>query len=603
MWISLICMFILSYPPTTMIIHGIKGDVAVEIGVGLVMFTVLIFIVGLAQGFGKASVYRSLADHYPTSMGVVGGIVGVIGGLGGFTLPIMFGVAADVMMTLVIIVTMIWMWVAERNEREGILAKHADARAALEGADLIEPRGRRRHVLVDWRPDDEGFWAATGRRIATRNLLVSMPALLLAFAVWVVWSVIVVELPRIGFKFTTNQLFWLAALPGISGAVFRALYSFVVPIFGGRNWTVWSTTMLLLPTLWIGFAVQDPHTNYAVFAAIALMCGLGAGNFSSSMAHISFLYPKRLQGTALGANAGVGNLGVGLAQLIAPLAMYGGALLVMGGSAQSREIAGAVVPVWVQNAGFIWVPLIVLAVSAAWFGMDNIATVRAGFAEQVAILRNRQQWRMSWLYLGTFGSFIGLAAGFPMLVNTQFPAVDAFAFAFVGPLLGALVRPIGGWLADRVGGARITVGVFLVMTIAPLVAAIFLPGTGTGGSLMGFVLTFIAMFIAAGVGNGSTFRMIPIIFRTLRERGVKDSNDKAAMEAARRVGATEGAATLGFSSAVAALGLAFIPIAYGTSINLTGSPVAALVFFSVFYLSCLAGTWHWYARPGAEVSC
>ena len=248
MWISLICMFILSYPPTTMIIHGIKGDVTVGIGVGVVMFTVLIFIVGLAQGFGKASVYRSLADHYPTSMGVVGGIVGVIGGLGGFTLPIMFGVAADVigvrsscfmLITLVIIVTMIWMWVGERNERESILAEHADARAALEGADLIEPRRRRRHVLVDWRPDDEAFWTATGRRIATRNLLVSMPALLLAFAVWVVWSVIVVELPRIGFKFTTNQLFWLAALPGISGAVFRALYSFVVPIFGGRNWTVW----------------------------------------------------------------------------------------------------------------------------------------------------------------------------------------------------------------------------------------------------------------------------------------------------------------------------------------------------------------------------
>ena len=345
MWVSLACMFLLSYPPTTMIVHAIKGDVAVDIGVGLTMFTVLIFIVGLAQGFGKASVYRSLADHYPTQMGVVGGIVGVIGGLGGFTLPIMFGIAADVigvrsscfmLMTLVIIVTMIWTWVAERNEREGILAQHADARAALAGAELIEPRRPRRHVLVDWRPDDEGFWAATGRRIANRNLWLSMPALLLAFAVWVVWSVIVVELPHIGFKFSTNQLFWLAALPGLSGVVFRALYSFVVPIFGGRNFTVWSTTMLLLPTLWIGFAVQDPTTNYAVFAAIALLCGLGAGNFSSSMANISFFYPKRLQGTALGLNAGVGNLGVGLAQLIAPIAMYGGALLILGGRADAR---------------------------------------------------------------------------------------------------------------------------------------------------------------------------------------------------------------------------------------------------------------------------
>ena len=612
MWISLACLFLLSYPPTTMIVHAIKGDVAVDIGVGIVLFTALIFIIGLAQGFGKASVYRSLADHYPTNMGVVGGIVGVIGGLGGFTLPIMFGIAADVigvrsscfmLMTLVVIVTMIWMWVGERNEREAILAKHTAAQAELAGAELIGmPRGRR-HVLLDWRPDDEVFWAATGRRVATRNLLVSMPALLLAFAVWLVWSVIVVELPRIGFKFTTNQLFWLAALPGLSGAVFRALYSFVVPIFGGRNWTVWSTTMLLLPTLWIGFAVQDPSTNYAVFAAIALLCGLGAGNFSSSMAHISFLYPKRLQGTALGANAGVGNLGVGLAQLIAPLAMYGGALLVMGGGAQTREIAGATVPIWVQNAGFIWVPLIVVAVLAAWFGMDNIASVRAGFAEQVAILRHKQQWRMSWLYLGTFGSFIGLAAGFPMLVNTQFPAVDAFSFAFIGPLLGALVRPLGGWLSDRVGGARITVGVFVVLTIAPLAAVFFLRAGGGTGSLTGFVLTFIAMFIAAGVGNGSTFRMIPIIFRTLREREVKDPSDKDALEAARRVGATEGAATLGFSSAIAAFGLAFIPIAYGTSIDLTGSPMAALAFFSVFYLSCLLGTWRWYARRDAEVAC
>jgi len=545
-------------------------------------------------------------------MGVVGGIVGVIGGLGGFTLPIMFGIAADVigvrsscfmLLTLVIVVTMVWTWVAERNEREGILAQHADARAALAGADLIEPRRRRRHVLVDWRPDDEAFWAATGRRIANRNLLLSMPALLLAFAVWVVWSVIVVELPHIGFKFSTNQLFWLAALPGLSGVVFRALYSFVVPIFGGRNFTVWSTTMLVLPTLWIGFAVQDPTTNYAVFAAIALLCGLGAGNFSSSMANISFFFPKRLQGTALGLNAGVGNMGVGLAQLIAPIAMYGGALLILGGRAESREVAGATTQIWVQNAGFIWVPLIVISVVAAWFGMDNIATVRAGFSEQVSILSNKQQWRMSWLYTGTFGSFIGLAAGFPMLVNTEFPAADAFKFAFIGPLLAALIRPLGGWLSDRLGGAMITVWMFVVMAVAPLAAVLFLPGTGTDGSLTGFVLAFIVLFLAAGVGNGSTFRMIPIIFRTLREREVKDPNDQAAMEEARRVGATEGAATLGFSSAVAAFGGFFIPIAYGTSIKWTGSPVGALVFFSVYYLVCMLVTWRWYARRGAEVAC
>jgi NNP family nitrate/nitrite transporter-like MFS transporter len=299
----------------------------------------------------------------------------------------------------------------------------------------------------------------------------------------------------------------------------------------------------------------------------------------------------------------VGNLGVGLAQLIAPIAMYGGALLILGGSAQTRVDQGATMQIWVQNAGFIWVPLIVMSAVAAWFGMDNIATVRAGFADQVAIVRHKQQWRMSWLYTGTFGSFIGLAAGFPMLVNTEFPAVDAFKFAFIGPVLAALVRPIGGWLADRLGGAMITFWVFVVMAVAPLVAVVFLPTAGGSGNLLGFVLAFIVLFIAAGVGNGSTFRMIPIIFRTLREREVTDLNDPAALEQARRVGATEGAATLGFSSAIAAFGGFFIPIAYGTSINLTGSPQGALIFFSVFYLTCMLGTWRWYARRGAEVAC
>jgi NNP family nitrate/nitrite transporter-like MFS transporter len=612
MWISLACLVILSYPPTTMVIHGIKGDVAVSIGVDVVLFTVLIFIVGVAQGFGKASVYRSLADHYPTSMGVVGGIVGLIGGLGGFTLPIMFGVAADaigvrsscfMLMTVVVAVTMIWIWVAEKNEREDILGRHADARAELASAQLVERVRLRRRLLVDWRPDDAVFWQQVGRRVANRNLWLSMPALLLAFAVWVVWSVIVVELPHIGFQFSTNQLFWLAALPGLSGAFFRLLYSFVVPLFGGRNWTVFSTALLLLPTLWVGVAVQDLNTNYAVFVAIALLCGLGGGNFSSSMANISFFYPQRLQGTALGLNGGVGNLGVGLAQLVAPLAVYGGALLILGGSAQSHTDGGVTTEIWVQNAGFIWVPFIIAATLAAWFGMDNIATVRAGFAEQVAIIKHKHQWLMSWLYTGTFGSFIGLAAGFPMLVNTEFPAVDAFKFAFIGPLLGALVRPVGGWLADREGGASITFWTFVVMALASLGAILFLPAADGGGSVQGFVLMFLILFIAAGIGNGSTFRMIPIIFRTLRERGVLDRNDQTALEQARREGSTEGAATLGFSSAVAAFGGFFIPIAYGTSIKLTGSPQGALMFFSAFYLSCVAVTWWWYRRREAEVAC
>jgi NNP family nitrate/nitrite transporter-like MFS transporter len=364
---------------------------------------------------------------------------------------------------------------------------------------------------------------------------------------------------------------------------------------------VFSTALLLLPTLWIGVAVQDPNTNYPVFVVIALLCGLGAGNFSSSMANISFFYPQRLQGTALGLNAGVGNLGVGLAQLITPIAVYGGALLILGGDAQTLN-DGSDTRIWLQNAGFIWVPFIVAAAVAAWFGMDNIATVKAGFAEQVAIFRHKHQWLMSWLYTGTFGSFIGLAVSFPMLVNTEFPGVDAFKFAFIGPLLAALVRPIGGWLSDRRGGARITFWSFVVMAVASVAAIPFLPSATSDGSVVGFVLMFLILFIAAGVGNGSTFRMIPTIFRSLREQQAVGQGE-AALEQARRDGVTEAAATLGFSSAVAAFGGFFIPIAYGASFDLSGSPQGALIFFSLFYLSCLWITWQWYARKGAAAPC
>ncbi|TVR56723.1 MAG: MFS transporter [Candidatus Competibacteraceae bacterium] len=461
-WISLVCLFFLCYPQTTMTVHTLRGDLSLQIGVGVVAFTVLIFLVGLAQGIGKASVYRSLADYFPNNMGVVGGMVGVIGGLGGFSLPIVFGIVLDLtgipssaymIIFVMLVAAMIWTWLAEKREREEILERHAETRTELERAELIEHRRPRRHLLVDWRPDDAHFWEKTGRRIANRNLWLSMPALLLAFAVWVVWSVIVVQLPKVGFPFTPNQLFWLAALPGLSGALFRVLYSFVVPIFGGRNWTVFSTLLLLLPTLWIGFATQNLDTQYPVFVVIALLCGLGAGNFSSSMANISFFYPQRLQGTALGLNAGVGNLGVGLAQLVAPIAIYGGALLILGGEAQTlRDDSGATTSMWLQNAGFIWVPFILLAAIAAWFGMDNIASVDAKFAELVAVVKHKHQWLMSWLYTGTFGSFIGLAATFPLLIKQLYGGLpggpDPLAWAFYGPLVGGACGSFYDWYCD-----------------------------------------------------------------------------------------------------------------------------------------------------------
>jgi NNP family nitrate/nitrite transporter-like MFS transporter len=269
-WVSIGCLFLLSYPPATFTVHGIEGDVDFDIRVGVVLFTVLVFIVGIAQGIGSASIYRSLADHYPKNMGSVGGLVGVIGGLGGFTLPIMFGIAADatdvrssafMLMYAVLGGVMIWTWMAAKSERWAILEREPTLRNQLVKEDLLFVAAGLRRWLRDWRPDDEAFWSETGRGIALRNLVLSMPPLLLSFAVWMVWSIVVVELPRIGFRFTTGELFWLAAIPGLSGAGLRLLYAFVVPVFGGRNWTVFGTASLLVPTLWMALAVQDPGTD------------------------------------------------------------------------------------------------------------------------------------------------------------------------------------------------------------------------------------------------------------------------------------------------------------------------------------------------------
>jgi len=279
-------------------------------------------------------------------------------------------------------------------------------------------------LLTDWDPEDQAYWNQKGRRLANRNLIISIPALLLAFAVWMVWSVVVINLPGIGFNFGTDQLFWLAALPGLSGATLRILYSFMIPIFGGRLWTTLSTASLLLPALGIGFAVQDPETPYLVFLVLALLCGFGGGNFASSMANISFFFPKRRQGYALGMNAGLGNTGVSVVQFVVPLVITAGVFGALGGEPQELVTADLTRQVWVQNAGFIWVPFIVIATLAAWFGMNDISSAKASFSDQSVIFKRKHNWIMCWLYTGTFGSFIGYSAGFPLLAKTQFPEVD-----------------------------------------------------------------------------------------------------------------------------------------------------------------------------------
>jgi NNP family nitrate/nitrite transporter-like MFS transporter len=404
-----------------------------------------------------------------------------------------------------------------------------------------------------------------------------------------VWSVVVAKLPLIGFTYTTDQLFWLAALPGLSGATLRIFYSFMVPIFGGRLWTTLSTWSLMVPALGIGWAVQNPDTPYWIFLMLALLCGFGGGNFASSMANISFFFPKAEKGNALALNAGLGNLGVSVVQFVVPLAITAGVLGWLGGAPVLIREGAAEIPLWLQNAGFIWVPFIAASAFLAWFGMNDIASAKASFKEQAVIFQRKHNWIMCWLYTGTFGSFIGYSAGFPLLAKTQFPDIDVLKYAFLGPLVGALSRSFTGWISDKYGGGRVTFWVFVAMTAGVAGVLYFLQA----GSFSGFFVMFLFLFFMTGVGNASTFQMIPTIMRKEMDRLMPGTDAATRTHQAER----ESAAIIGFSSAIAAYGAFFIPKSYGSSIALTGGPEAALWGFLVFYLACIVVTWWVYTRP------
>lgn len=445
-------------------------------------------------------------------------------------------------------------------------------------------------LITDWRPEMEDFWENGGKQVASRNLWVSIPALLLAFAVWMVWSAVIVNLPEIGFGFDEGQLFWLAALPGLSGATLRIFYSFMVPIFGGRRWTAISTASLLIPAVWMGFAVQNPDTPFSVFAMIALLCGFGGANFASSMSNISFFYPKDKQGTALGLNAGLGNLGVSVMQFVVPLVIGFGVFGALGGAPQVTE-AGKTL--YLQNAGFIWVPFIALVSIAAWFLMNDIASAKASFKDQAVIFKRKHNWIMCVLYMATFGSFIGFSAAFPMLIKKGFPDVNALQFAFLGPLVGALFRPAGGWIADKLGGARVTFWNYVVMILAVVAVMYFLPSGSSAGSFTGYLISFMVLFVTTGIGNGSTFRMIPVIFRTVLER---EHPDKVGTEPLFVEIRKESAAVVGFTSAVAAYGAFFVPKMFGSGLGVNGTFIALIAY----YVVCIVLTWWYYSRKNAE---
>lgn len=451
-----------------------------------------------------------------------------------------------------------------------------------------------------WEPENESFWLETGAAVARRNLLVSIPALFLAFGAWMVWSVVALKLNSVGFAFTTGQLFWLTALPALSGATLRIFYSFLVPVFGGRRWTAISTASLLIPAFWMAFAVRDPSTPYWHFVSIALLCGLGGGNFASSMSNISFFYPRRKAGSALGLNAGLGNLGVSGMQFTIPFALGAGWLGALAGAPQ-QTVEGKIL--WLQNAGWVGIFPVAIVAVLAWFLMDDLSTAKASFREQSRIFQRRNTWIMSWIYLATFGSFIGYSAAFPMLIKTQFPGVDPLKLAFLGPLVGALSRPVGGWISDKLGGARVTLANFVVMAASVLGVIHFLPSGDADGNFPGFFAMFLLLFLTTGIGNGSTFRMIPVMFRSEHERGIPPGASQAKHDEVVRQAGKEAAAVIGFTSAIGAYGGFLIPLGFGTALKSTGSANLALYSFLAFYGTCIAATWWWYARRDAEFPC
>ncbi|EBA8227899.1 NarK family nitrate/nitrite MFS transporter [Salmonella enterica] len=447
-----------------------------------------------------------------------------------------------------------------------------------------------RYLLSDWRPENPAFWENKGKGIARRNLWISVSCLLLAFCVWMLFSAVAVNLNKIGFNFTTDQLFLLTALPSLSGAILRVPYSFMVPLFGGRKWTVLSTVILIIPCAWLGFAVQNPATPFGVFMLIALLCGFAGVNFASSMGNISFFFPKARQGSALGINGGLGNLGVSVMQLIAPLVIFLPIFTFLGVRGVPQPDGSLLA---LTNAAWIWVPLLAVATLAAWFGMNDIGSSKASVVSQLPVLKRLHLWLLSLLYLATFGSFIGFSAGFAMLAKTQFPDVNILQLAFFGPFIGALARSAGGVISDKFGGVRVTLINFIFMALFTALLFLTLPGSGAG-SFSAFYLVFMGLFLTAGLGSGSTFQMIAVIFRQITLYNVKLRGGSD--EQAQREAVTDTAAALGFISAIGAVGGFFIPKAFGTSLALTGSPVGAMKIFLLFYIACVLLTWLVYGR-------
>ncbi len=537
------------------------------------------------------------------------------------------------------------------------------------------PQVSRSADIVDWRPEDNEFWESTGKKVAYRNLLLSVPALLCGFAVWGMWGIITVQMLNLGFPFSQAELFTLTAIAGIAGATMRIPASFLIRLAGGRNTIFLTTAMLLAPAIGTGIVLQHKDWPLWAFQLMALWSGVGGGNFASSMSNISTFFPKRLQGTALGINAGIGNFGVTTMQIVIPLVMTVGLFGALGGEPMtlvkdSGWIFGKITAgtsTWIQNAGYAWVLSLVPLSILCWFGMNNLKTVspatgnpivafakitylytlafipsilglylylpkptglglismwvaipldviaallimrlaafgpmKEGIAKQFAIFKDKHTWSMTLLYIVTFGSFIGFSMALPLSMKVIFGVIhqpDAngvmqhtlnnpnaptvLAYAWIGPFVGAAVRPIGGWISDKLGGSIVTQVISVVMVIASVAVGYVMMQAYASPTpeqyFPAFLGLFIVLFFASGIGNGSTFRTIGVIF------------DR-----------TQAGPVLGWTSAIAAYGAFVAPIVIGDQIK-AGTPQYAMYGFAIFYALCLILNWWFYLRRNAYV--
>jgi NNP family nitrate/nitrite transporter-like MFS transporter len=455
------------------------------------------------------------------------------------------------------------------------MAAPTQSRAIPPQSDVPARSGR---WIEDWRPEDPEFWESTGKGVARRNLFFSVFSEHIGFSIWSLWSVLVLFLPEPVFGIDPAGKFLLTTLPTALGAFVRLPYTFAVAKFGGRNWTIVSATLLLVPTIATAI-VLEPGVSYTTLLVVSCLAGVGGGNFASSMANINTFYPTRLKGWALGLNAGGGNLGVPVIQLVGLL------VLATAGVEHPRLVL------------LVYIPFIVVAAVGAALLMDNLTTARNQPRALREATREPHTWIMSFLYIGTFGSFIGFGFAFGQVLQNQFAddfatPLDAAYLTWLGPLLGSLIRPLGGSLADRYGGARVTFLNFIAMALGAAVVYT----ASQAESLPLFLLGFVLLFVFSGVGNGSTYKMIPAIFRSQAMQRVADGGDP---EAADRHALRMSGALIGIAGAIGAFGGVLVNLAFRQSFMTTGTGDSAYLVFIAFYVVCVVVTWVVYLRPQA----